>query len=144
MERRELLAQVSWNVDADGFWDVAANLRDDQGVNRVPAAGDDVIINRPGGDFTITYREGTSTVASINAQERLVIGDSDNATEHLTVTGPLHAARGISLVFATLAGATLSAATTLESESGTLSGATVNGTIDLSAPGGNSAPADSN
>ena len=29
LEDRLLLAQVFWNVDANGFWDVAANWRDE-------------------------------------------------------------------------------------------------------------------
>ena len=46
LEDRVLPATVFWNVDADGFWDVAANWRDDQGVSRLPGAEDDVVIDR--------------------------------------------------------------------------------------------------
>ena len=43
---------VTWNVDADGFWDEATNWSG--GV--VPADGDAVVIDRPAGNFVITVR----------------------------------------------------------------------------------------
>src|SRR5262245_634616 len=73
LEGRITPAQIFWNVDADGFWDVAANWRDDQGHSRVPGAGDDVVIDRPAGDFTVTFRDPAQSVRSITARERLVL-----------------------------------------------------------------------
>jgi hypothetical protein len=136
LEDRVLPAQVFWNVDADGFWNVAANWRDDQGVSRVPGAGDDVVIDRPAGDFTVTYRDLVSSVRSITARERLVIGVQGGTAEQLTVSGTVDATAGLTVASATLAGATLSAGTTVRGDNGTLSWTTVNGTIDLAGPGG--------
>ena len=65
LENRVLLSVVSWNVDADGSWDVAANWRDDLGVGRVPGPNDDVIIDRPAGEFAVTYRDLVGSVRSI-------------------------------------------------------------------------------
>ena len=62
LEDRLVLANIFWTVDADGFWDVASNWRDELGVSRLPAAGDDVFLDRPAGTFTITHR-GTSSTA---------------------------------------------------------------------------------
>jgi RHS repeat-associated protein len=134
LEDRRMLAQVAWNVDADGFWNVAENWLDDQGVNRVPGANDDVVVDRAAGDFTVTYRDLVSSVRSISSSERLVIGALGGVglVEQLTVSGPIHATAGLTVAFATLAGATVSAGTTIRSEAGTLRGVTVDGTIDLS------------
>src|SRR5262245_64287847 len=80
LEDRILLATVRWAVDADGFWDVAANWLDDQGVHRLPGSDDDVFIDRPGGSFTITHRTGTSSVRSVTSAERLVVSSSTLTT----------------------------------------------------------------
>jgi len=39
LEDRLALANVFWNVDADGFWDVASNWRDEFGASRLPEIG---------------------------------------------------------------------------------------------------------
>ena len=68
LEDRLVLANVLWNIDADGFWDVASNWRDELGVSRLPAVGDDVFLDRPAGTFTVTYRSSaSSTVRSLHA-----------------------------------------------------------------------------
>src|SRR5712691_3776496 len=54
LEDRILLSSVSWNTDADGQWNVAANWLDDQHVARVPTAADDVTIDRGAANPTIT------------------------------------------------------------------------------------------
>jgi hypothetical protein len=66
LEARQVLASVFWNVDADGLWDVANNWRDETGASRLPAAGDDVFLARPGGPFTITYGSGATTIRSLH------------------------------------------------------------------------------
>jgi len=131
LEERLTPAQVAWAVDANGFWDVPGNWS----TGAVPGPNDDVIIDRPAGDFTVTIRQGTSTVHSITARERLVVGQSGSGAV-LTVNGPVDAPAGLTVSSATLAGATIPAGTTVRSDYATLRGLTVNGTIDLSDPSG--------
>ncbi|MDZ4783837.1 MAG: hypothetical protein SGJ19_26615 [Planctomycetia bacterium] len=69
LEFRTLLATVSWAVDRDGFWDVAGTWS----TGAVPLSGDDVIIDRPGADVTVTLRSGTATVNVLTSQESLVV-----------------------------------------------------------------------
>lgn len=73
LEARELPATVFWNVDANGFWDIPANWRDDQGVSRLPGTADDVVIDRPAGSFTVTHRQGTTAVRSLTSQEPVAL-----------------------------------------------------------------------
>ena len=63
---------VTWNVDADGFWDDAANWSG--GV--VPADGDTVVIDRPAGSFVVTVRTTTANVLSVSATEQLAVTGS--------------------------------------------------------------------
>jgi len=67
LEKRWLLANVFWDVDSDGSWNVATNWRDESGTQRIPAAGDDVFLDRPGGPFTITHDAGNHTIRSLHA-----------------------------------------------------------------------------
>jgi RHS repeat-associated protein len=67
------LAVVEWIADVNGFWDVAANWRDSEGVQRVPAAGDDVIIDQAGADVTVTYRTGTLSINTLSSTDALAI-----------------------------------------------------------------------
>src|SRR5262245_51460220 len=55
LEDRILLSNIFWNVDANGSWDVPGNWKDEAGVSRLPAAGDDVFLDRAAGPFTITH-----------------------------------------------------------------------------------------
>ncbi len=73
LESRLLLAVVSWISDADGFWDNPANWLDDQGVNRVPADGDDVIIEKPNAEITVTFRTGSLSVNTLESTEELAV-----------------------------------------------------------------------
>lgn len=62
-------AVVTWNVDADGFWDVGTNWN--PGLPGVP---DDVVIDVGGPTVrTITYRTNTVTVNSIVSQENFAV-----------------------------------------------------------------------
>lgn len=105
-------ATVSWAVDADGFWDVGSNWS----TGNVPQAGDDVIIDRPGVDVTVTHRFGrTNNVTTIN---------SLTATDHLVLSG------------GTLTLASASSLATFEMIGGTLNGAgslTISGLLTWSA-----------
>jgi hypothetical protein len=67
LEDRIAPANVFWNVDANGFWDVAPNWRDESGVNRLPTGADTVFLDRPAGSFTVTHRLGDDQVNVLNA-----------------------------------------------------------------------------
>src|SRR5688572_19693804 len=71
LEERLTPAQVLWNIDASGFWDVGTNWS--TGV--VPGSADDVIIDRPAGNFTVTHRagQGDHSVRSILSNEALTL-----------------------------------------------------------------------
>ncbi len=69
LEDRILLATVNWISDSDGFWDIGANW--DTGM--APEAGDDVLINRPAADITVTYRTGTASINSLFSTEAFTL-----------------------------------------------------------------------
>src|SRR2546430_160698 len=69
LEERVLLANIFWNVDASGFWDTASNWSG----GSVPGSGDDVVIDRPAGDFTVTVRSGSQSVQSLQSTEKLAL-----------------------------------------------------------------------
>jgi hypothetical protein len=119
LEDRRLLAQVNWAVDADGYWDVAANWVDDLGIHRLPAAADDVSIDRKAGKFAVTVRNGGQAARSL-----IIAGD-----ERLAITGgTLTVAVESELKDFTLSGGTLVANGTLTcSGSATWSGGTLAG-----------------
>ncbi len=104
LENRLAPAVVSWDVDADGFWNVAANWRDDLGNQRLPGPADDVVIDRSAGNFTVTHQTGATTIRSLTSREVLTI----SGTEALAMTNAsvLHGAL-------TLSGGWLESASTL-------------------------------
>ena len=69
---------VSWNVDSDGFWDVPSNWS----TGIVPQPGEDVVIDRPAANVTVTFRTGTVAVNSLTSAENFAItgGTLDLAT----------------------------------------------------------------
>ncbi len=67
LEVRQLLAQIFWNVDADGFWDNPANWRDESGTQRIPNSTDDVFLDRPTAGYIVTHRQGVDSVLSIHS-----------------------------------------------------------------------------
>ena len=76
LESRLLLSNctISWSIDADGFWDDPNNWQDNTtGAHRLPSAADDVCIDRPGGDFTVTHRQGSDSIRSLHSQEAIVL-----------------------------------------------------------------------
>lgn len=89
-----MAATVSWNVDADGFWDIATNWS----TGMVPQGGDDVVIDRPSASVTVTLRSGTTNANSLTSTDNLVVNGG------------------------TLNLATASTATTLTLSSGTIGG----------------------
>src|SRR5262245_19380634 len=64
LENRLVLANIFWNVDADGFWDVPSNWKDESNVARVPGLNDDVFLDRGAGTFTVTS-SGIATIQSL-------------------------------------------------------------------------------
>ncbi len=123
LEQRLAPAQVSWAVDADGFWDVATNWS----TGTVPGPTDDVVIDRAT-PVTVTHRTGSDTVRSVTGRDQLAVTSST-----LTVTGAVNVTGGVTLLGGTLSQGHLSAGTTVRSASGTLDQTTVDGTIDLGA-----------
>src|SRR5262245_29579143 len=87
LEERLVPAVVNWVNDGDGFWDVGSNW--DTGA--VPTANDDVVIDRPAGNFTVTFRQSAATVRSVTSAEQLAIGDPGGNPETLSVTEVLDA-----------------------------------------------------
>ena len=69
---------IAWINPAGGFWDVASNW--EGGV--LPGPNDNVLIDVPGADVTITHRSGTSVVNRVISRENLLVtgGTLDIAT----------------------------------------------------------------
>ena len=123
LEERLTPATVSWDVDASGAWEVASNWRDDLGVNRLPAEGDDVVIDRPAGTFTVPHASGSHAIKSLTISDPFTLSGGA-----LTVAGTLVAQSGNSFVLGngTLARATVAAGTTItQTGNGTLDGVTI-------------------
>ena len=77
-------ATVSWVVDTDGFWDEGSNWS--TGV--VPQDGDDVIINRPAANITVTFRSGTANIKSLTCNEAFVLsGGTLTIASNSTLSG---------------------------------------------------------
>ena len=98
LEIRRMLATVAWAVDADGFWDVASNWS----TGNVPQPGDDVVIDRAAGSFTVTHRSGTSDVNSLVSTETLTLSGGS-----LDVAGTVQVSNTFSLAGGTLMNATV-------------------------------------
>ena len=95
LERRVVLSTVMWTSSQSGFWDVAANWVDNQGVNRVPGPNDDVTIDVTGATPTITIRTAVS-VHSLMATDPVIVSPSDSLSlaAASTISGPLSLGRG--------------------------------------------------
>ena len=129
-----MLAQVQWLLDTDGYWDVPGNWS----TGIVPAAADDVIIDRGAANPVITVRSGTQSVQSIQSNEALALSGGT-----LLVAQTIQASNAISLSGGTLKDATLLSGSQLvmTTSGGTLDGVTVNGDLDLSQQSGQTSPA---
>jgi hypothetical protein len=64
LERRDLLAQIFWNTDSDGYWDIPGNWS----TGAVPTFNDDVVIDRGLANPTVTIRSGAQ-VHSLRNEE---------------------------------------------------------------------------
>jgi RHS repeat-associated protein len=69
---QSLKPTITWNVDTNGFWDVAANWKDSSGIARVPNSNDDVGIDRGSIRPTVTIRS-SQPVHSLSSAAPLVI-----------------------------------------------------------------------
>ena len=77
---------VFWNVDADGAWTDGANWN----ANAAPVAGDLVLIDRPSGDFTITYSGPTTSIpALLNLESFAMAGGTLSLTGASLISGEL-------------------------------------------------------
>jgi len=116
LEPRLPLATLTWINPSGGSWDASGNWRDELGINRLPGAEDDVVIDVPG-NITITRSSGNShTIASLVSRETLSIS-----------AGTLTIAGDATLDAISLSGGTLSAAGTTSIASFTWSGGTLSG-----------------
>src|SRR5438046_2967113 len=73
---RVWLATINWINPSSGNWNTASNWRDSSNVNRVPGAGDNVVIPDIGGagaDQVITFNTGSVSVSSITSAEQLSV-----------------------------------------------------------------------
>ncbi len=111
-------ATAVWTNPAGGFWDIASNWD----TNKVPGAGDDVLIDIAGG-ATITYRQGTTEVRSIASKNPFTISGGT-----LAVTQTIRVENTLSLAGGTLKDATVMAGgpgSSVWGDYGTVSGVTL-------------------
>jgi hypothetical protein len=115
-----------WINPASGYWDEPANWRGGQ----LPGPDDDVLIDVPG-DPTVTFRQGTATVQSIQSNSPLLLTGGK-----LTVDGQMQVNNTLTLAGGTLAGATVvpgihGEGITATAQQGTLDGITLNAHLDI-------------
>ena len=81
-----------WTFDGDGFWDVGSNWS--TGV--APSNGQEVIIDRPGQDITVTIRNGNHNISTLSSEEKLVItGGNLSLTLESNIHGGLELNSGV-------------------------------------------------
>lgn len=91
LEDRLAPAVVSWVNPVGGSWHNPANWSD--GVtNRLPGAGDDVVIPDLAGTQTITHDTGFTEIASLTSAEKFLLSAS-----HLQVSGNVSVASGFTV-----------------------------------------------
>ena len=116
-----------WNVNANGFWDIAGNWS----LGHVPTGSETVVIDRPVGTFTVTVRTPSPPgVAGPQAAARLQMDGDENLTllsDLLTLAGGPSNINGV----LTLQGGTLTTNGALTANTLNLSGGTLNGTGNL-------------
>ncbi|MBI3844935.1 MAG: hypothetical protein HY292_09885 [Planctomycetes bacterium] len=76
---------IEWAVDSDGFWDVPSNWS----PARVPNSTDNVLIDRPAGDFTITVRQTGAAAFLIHSEERFAVDEFGGTAGGLTLGGTI-------------------------------------------------------
>jgi RHS repeat-associated protein len=126
LEEIVLLSAVTWINAAGGDWDTAANWQDSNGVQRLPGAADDVIINVPGGVAITHALNQTDTVASLSLADPFTLSSGT-----LTINGALSSTSTLTLTGGTLSQANIQAGTMLnvpDAGNSTLDHATLAGT----------------
>ncbi|HET9129966.1 MAG TPA: matrixin family metalloprotease, partial [Terriglobia bacterium] len=125
---------ISWNTDTDGFWDVAGNWLDSNGVSRLPTAGDDVLINRSSASPVITIRSGSQAAHSLLSNEALTIsggslalGAESEINADLSLTGGTLTLNGI----VTVNGSLLNAGTAVSGKGAVNAGNNIIGIISF-------------
>jgi hypothetical protein len=107
LEDRVQPSTVTWVNPAGGDWSNAANWQEQgTGINRVPGAGDDAVIDLGANNFTVTHSANADSIHSLTSKVRLELSGGSlslaasstidalylNATlitnSDLTVTGP--------------------------------------------------------
>jgi len=126
LEDRLLLATVSWITDSDGFWDVASNWS----TGTEPGPNDDVMVDRPAGDFTISHRQGSNSIRSLTSTEAVTLSGG-----RLNVAATVQVSNTFTMAGGTLANATVLGASgtklVLTGNGGTLDGVRVDGDLVL-------------
>ncbi len=121
LEDRTTPTTITWANAAGGSWHTPGNWD----LNRVPAAGDDVVIPDLTGAQTITFSTGSTSVTSVESAEEFTLSGGV-----LDVVGNVTATSGINLGGGTLKNARVTAGTSMIA-GGTLDGVTVDGDIQV-------------
>src|SRR4051794_25695605 len=79
LEDRTVPATVTWTATTSGFWDVGSNWS----TGNVPQPGDDVVISDPARNLTITYRQTSPSIRSLDSDEAFTLSGGT-----LTVANP--------------------------------------------------------
>lgn len=92
-----MLATVQWIAPTGGNWNTAANWQDQTTLaNRLPTAGDDVVIPDIGtigaADQTITFGGGAATIQSLTSAEKFTLNDGalltlSGGTQTMSIAG---------------------------------------------------------
>jgi hypothetical protein len=82
-----LLGTVTWDGNATGAWNLPGNWKDDMGVHRVPAAGDDVEFKK---DVTVAVDDNYK-VKSVTVDHAKVVWDFQavDADREINVSGDI-------------------------------------------------------
>ena len=120
-------ASVFW-VGADGDWNSPANWS----TGTLPGPTDDVLIDRPDLDLTVTISTGTNTIRSLTCAERLRMTGGSLAISQTSVI-----TRNFILLAGTLSGGTntITSGARLIGGGGTLDGVTLDGELEVGVSG---------
>ncbi len=122
LEKRELLATISWINSLGGSWHDSRNWD----LGRVPELGDDVLIANLAGEQTINFNNGTTSIASLSSSESLRISGGT-----LRVSGSI-APSTLILDGGVLEDGTILQSVGIQIGGGTLDGVTINGNFAVS------------
>jgi fibronectin-binding autotransporter adhesin len=124
LEDRTVLSTINWNNPAGGDWDVASNWD----LGRLPASGDDVVINIAV-TGPITHSQNlTDSINSFTASDPFIVSEGT-----LNVATTVASTSTFTFEGGTMGNATVQAGTTISctTSSGDLNAVTLNGNLDL-------------